>query len=140
MTRRLAVANAEGSSELAQSGWLSDVNFWIKDDPSAPGSPAAGASGGAIGGTAGPSGGQGFSLTRDEAESMLRQVQGVLRDIDFMQTKANALTKVTPPAQDPASVTFNARLWATGKMPAHSGMASVIFNVNGRTSTSWYNA
>lgn len=99
---------------MAQSGWLSDVNFWIKDDVSAPGSAAASVAGGVVGAVAGSSG-QGFSLTRDEAENLLRQVEGVLNDINSMVRSAEKLTRVTPPAQDPASVTFNAQLVGNGQ-------------------------
>ena len=101
---------------MAQAGWLSDVNFWIKDDASAPGSFAS-TVGGVVGMGAGSSS-QGFSLTRDEAENMVRRAESVLHDIDVMQTKAERLMKVTPPAQDPASLTFNTQLVGTGGQDA----------------------
>ena len=97
---------------MAQAGWLSDVNFWIKDDASAPGSFAS-TVGGVVGMGAGSSS-EGFSLTRDEAENMVRRAQGVLDDIEGMLHKAEDLTKVTPPAEDPASLTFNTQLVGTG--------------------------
>jgi hypothetical protein len=98
---------------LAQAGWLSDVNFWIKDAPSAPGSLAS--TGGGTPGAAAGSASQGFSLTHDEAEDMVRRAEGVLSDIGDMLRKAETLTKVTPPAQDPASLTFNTQLVGNGQ-------------------------
>lgn len=94
---------------MVREGWLSEVSFWIKDDPTAPG-----VGGGVMGAAVGASG-QGFSVTRDEAEKLLRQVQGVLNEIDSMERKAERLMKVTPPAQDPASLAFNTQLVGDGQ-------------------------
>ncbi|MFD2415389.1 hypothetical protein [Amycolatopsis pigmentata] len=98
---------------MAPAGWLSDVNFLIKDDQRAPNS-LANAVGASPGTGAGVSS-QGFSLTRDEAENMVRQAGAVLSDIDAMLRKAETLTRVTPPAQDPASITFNTQLVGNGR-------------------------
>lgn len=97
---------------MAPVSWLSDVNFSIKDNPAAPDSFAG--TGGALGAAAAaPS--QGFSLTRDEAENMVRQAEGVLHDIEAMQAKARNLTRATPPARDPASIAFNTQLIGNGQ-------------------------
>jgi hypothetical protein len=102
-----------GGRPLAQAGWLSDVNFFIKDDQSAPNSLANAV--GAPPDTGATASSEGFSLTRDEAENMVRRAESVLKDIAAMVTKAERLRKVTPPAQDPASVAFNVQLVGSGQ-------------------------
>ena len=99
---------------MTHAGWLSDVNFWIKDDVGAPGSFASTVGGAGVGAAVGSSG-QGFSLTRDEAENLVRRLKGILDDIEGMLHRAEDLTKVKPPAQDPASLTFNRQLVGDGQ-------------------------
>ncbi|MGH3623691.1 MAG: hypothetical protein ACRDQ5_18170 [Sciscionella sp.] len=80
--------------QSGQGGWLSDLAFWINDGPRA---------------TVGSAGsvGQGFSLSRDEATSLLTQAENVLDDLKPLINKADQLRQMQPPADDPASNGYN---------------------------------
>ncbi|WP_370948822.1 hypothetical protein AB5J62_15040 [Amycolatopsis sp. cg5] len=85
---------------MGQPGeWLSDVHFWVSDAPSA----------GSAGGQGGdpPGAGQGFSLSRDEALSMLVRARGVCDELRALQRKAEQLTQMQAPADEPASKGYN---------------------------------
>jgi hypothetical protein len=87
-------------------GWLDGLTFSIKNVASEVGGVAAAAGAAA----AGP----GFSLDRDEAQAMLTDVTGILTDLQDLRNSANSLKQVRPPAQDPASVAYNASLASNG--------------------------
>lgn len=80
-----------------QDGWLSDLAFWIDDN----------SSNAADSGGAGGAGGQGFSLSHTKASGLLSQAEGVLKDLVPLLYDAEALTKMQPPADDPASNGYN---------------------------------
>lgn len=96
----------------AAGGWLSDVTFWVDGvpsggtAPSAPGAPGGG--GGAVPSPSSPpSGGQGFSLSREEAEEALREFKGIYDDLVRMEAQARQLREMRPAAEDPASLAFH---------------------------------
>ncbi len=62
-----------------------------------------------MGGSGGgaPSGSQGFSLTREEAERALEEFRAIHDDLVDVEREAASLTRLTPPAGDPASVRLN---------------------------------
>ena len=94
----------------ASGNWLSDVMFWVDGVASgAAGGGAAAGGGGALGGSGGgaPSGSQGFSLTREEAERALEEFRAIHDDLLELEREAASLTRLTPPAGDPASVQLN---------------------------------
>jgi hypothetical protein len=94
----------------ASGNWLSDVMFWVDGVASgAAGGGAAAGGGGALGGSGGgaPSGSQGFSLTREEAERALEEFRAIYNDLVDVEREAASLTRLTPPAGDPASVRLN---------------------------------
>ncbi|WP_277669649.1 hypothetical protein [Saccharomonospora viridis] len=94
----------------ASGNWLSDVMFWVDGVASgAAGGGAAAGGGGALGGSGGgaPSGSQGFSLTREEAERALEEFRAIHDDLVDVEREAASLTRLTPPAGDPASVRLN---------------------------------
>ncbi|SFO98851.1 hypothetical protein SAMN05421810_101607 [Amycolatopsis arida] len=97
--------------------WLSDVTFWVDGKAS---SPATGG-GGSGGADTGGGGGGGFSLTRDEAESLLRECRGILDDLRACEERAAGLTRMGPPAQDPASVALNKAFVGDGSDPGAFG-------------------
>lgn len=91
--------------------WLDDVGFFIKDSGAsmgvvADGITAAGSSAYAPG-TTGPAPTQGFSLDRDEAQTMLTQAKAIRDDIWNLKPKAEALTKMKAPADEIASNAYN---------------------------------
>ncbi|GAA3574714.1 hypothetical protein GCM10022222_69070 [Amycolatopsis ultiminotia] len=98
--------------------WLDGLGFDIWD-PTGGGGGGGGGAGGAGGGGAasggglGPSG-QGFSLSRDEATSMLNQAKGIRADLGNMIPAAEQLTRMKPPAEEPASKAFNALAAGSG--------------------------
>jgi hypothetical protein len=55
-------------------------------------------------------GGAGYSLSPDEANDMLTQANNALTDLMQLRSQIEGTKRVTPPAQDPASVAYNARL------------------------------
>ncbi|MEC3977184.1 hypothetical protein [Amycolatopsis sp. H20-H5] len=87
--------------------WLTDVGFTIAGDspPAPPGSP------GSFAANIFPT--QGFILDRGEAEAMVEKVDNIIRDLEDLRGQAGILKKVTPPAEDPASVAYNAGLVST---------------------------
>ncbi|MEY7970976.1 hypothetical protein AB8O38_03120 [Saccharomonospora xinjiangensis] len=90
----------------AAGGWLSDVTFWVDGVPSGGTAPAApGGGGGAV--PSPPSGGQGFSLSREEAEEALREFKGIYDDLVRMEAQARQLREMRPAAEDPASLAFH---------------------------------
>ncbi|KHF44299.1 hypothetical protein [Saccharomonospora viridis] len=94
----------------ASGNWLSDVMFWVDGVASgAAGGGAAAGGGGALGGSGGgaPSGSQGFSLTREEAERALEEFRAIYNDLVVVEREAGSLIRLTPPAEDPASVRLN---------------------------------
>ncbi|MFD2466628.1 hypothetical protein [Amycolatopsis silviterrae] len=54
--------------------------------------------------------GPGFTMSRDDAHSMLRLAKQAFVQFDEMQSRATYLTKLTPPADEPASNDYNGRL------------------------------
>ncbi|WP_409183260.1 hypothetical protein F9C11_02035 [Amycolatopsis sp. VS8301801F10] len=51
--------------------------------------------------------GAGFTLSPDEARSLLERAKRLRDNAAMMQPSAEALTRLTPPAEDPGSVGFN---------------------------------
>ncbi|MFD2473062.1 hypothetical protein [Amycolatopsis silviterrae] len=51
--------------------------------------------------------GAGFTLSQDEARSLLERARRLRDNAGKMQASAEALTRLTPPAADPGSVGFN---------------------------------
>lgn len=96
-------------------GWLSDVTFWVDGVPSGGAMPtpppegampaAAPAAGGGSGSV--PTGGQGFSLSREEAEEMLAIFRDIRDDLQEMELKAGNLLGLRAAAEDPASLNFH---------------------------------
>lgn len=56
------------------------------------------------------SGSAGYSLSPDEANDMLAQANHALTELMQLRTRIEGTKRVTPPAQDPASVAYNTRL------------------------------
>ncbi|MFF0149045.1 hypothetical protein ATK36_5266 [Amycolatopsis sulphurea] len=94
--------------------WLDGLGFDIWDPT------GGGGGGGAAPGGLGPSG-QGFSLSRDEAMSMLNQAKGIRADLWAMIKEAEQLTKMKPPADEPASKAFNVLAAGGGGNPGAFG-------------------
>ncbi|MEU4670007.1 hypothetical protein AB0F91_18960 [Amycolatopsis sp. NPDC023774] len=90
-----------------ESKWLTGLNFTITGDQPAGG----GASGGAAAAPAGP----GFSLSPDEARSMLTVAKRVRDQLRDMRIKANRLTALSPPADEPGSTGYNKLLVGDGQ-------------------------
>ncbi|WP_433408445.1 hypothetical protein ACQPZU_19810 [Saccharomonospora azurea] len=88
----------------AAHGWLSDVTFWVDGVPSGGSAlpPPPGGGAGVV-----PTGGQGFSLSREDAEAALRDFQDILDELVRMEAQAGALTVLRSAAEDPASRTFH---------------------------------
>ncbi|MBN9741067.1 hypothetical protein DMP23_08075 [Amycolatopsis sp. A1MSW2902] len=91
-----------------QPGWLDGLYFNIGDAFS-----AGDAAGAAMGGGA-PSG-QGFTMSRDDAAAMLNLAKTVRADFDEMRPKADALTRLTSPADEPTSNAYNKLLVNSGE-------------------------
>lgn len=75
--------------------WLAGVDVEIQDSVGAQGATASGA---------------GFSLSPGEANAILAQALGALDKLQQVQRQAEILKQVSPAADDPASVAYNARL------------------------------
>ena len=109
----------------ASGSWLSGVTFWVDGVASggAAGGGAAAGGGGALGGSGGgaPSGSQGFSLTREEAERALEEFRAIHDDLLELEREAASLTRLTPPAGDPASVQLNEAFAGGGSGPGVFG-------------------
>ncbi|PFG48689.1 uncharacterized protein DUF3558 [Amycolatopsis sulphurea] len=87
-------------SQSAQGpGWLDGLAFTIND---AFGAGGAAVCGGASGGGGSP-GGPGFTMSRDDALSMLKLAKTVREHFDLMRPKAHRLTQITSPADEPGS-------------------------------------
>ncbi|WP_410626446.1 hypothetical protein [Amycolatopsis sp. cmx-8-4] len=69
-------------------------------------------------------GGAGYSLSPDEAHNMLKQAQNALTELQKLRDNATSLQKVQPPAQDPASVSYNAKL-ANGSGVFDAGLSHI---------------
>jgi hypothetical protein len=69
-------------------------------------------------------GGAGYSLSPDEAHNMLKQAQSALTQLTGLKADVQNLKAVTPPARDPASVAYNARL-ANGSGVFDAGVSHV---------------
>lgn len=95
-----------GQPASKAGSWLDGLMFNIGDPPGGGGGAAAGGGPG--------SGGQGFSLSHDEAMSMLNLARGIRDDLAKMIPKAERLTHLNPPAEDPASKGYNALLSGSG--------------------------
>ncbi|MEC3974294.1 hypothetical protein [Amycolatopsis sp. H20-H5] len=54
--------------------------------------------------------GQGFSLRKGEARDILNQAYGIRDQLEDLKRQAASLQKLTPPAQDQASATYNQKL------------------------------
>ncbi|ATY09620.1 hypothetical protein CU254_03430 [Amycolatopsis sp. AA4] len=62
--------------------------------------------------------GAGFTLSRDEAQSLLERAKRLQRNARGMIPNAEVLTRLTPPASDPGSTGFNqqaVKTFANGK-------------------------
>ncbi|MEV4596060.1 hypothetical protein AB0K15_01500 [Amycolatopsis sp. NPDC049253] len=105
----------------SEPGWLTGLDFAITDAPAAGGGAAGGGAaggGGAGGGGAMPNSGEGggrFSLSREEAQSMLTVAKRVRDQLQDMTAKAVVLTQLTPPADDPASASYNNLMVGAGQ-------------------------
>ncbi|WP_432849193.1 hypothetical protein ACQPXB_01575 [Amycolatopsis sp. CA-161197] len=94
----------------SEQNWLTGLDFAITDAPAAGGA----SSGGAPPSSGAPGGGR-FSLSREEAQSMLVVAKRVATTLRTMQNDAERLTQVSPPADDPGSNGYNKQLVATGQ-------------------------
>jgi hypothetical protein len=106
---------------MSDVGSPSDVDFWIKDDSSALGIVVPAPRDGVVP-TRGSTTGQGFSVTRAEADTLLHQLQRLLAELDIMIKYTNWLMEKSPPAQDPVSVAYNTRLLGTGDSAFNHGV------------------
>jgi hypothetical protein len=88
-----------------ESSWLTGLNFTITGDQPT--------GGGASGGAAAPAG-PGFSLSADEARSMLTVAKRVRDQLGPMVIKAERLVHLVPPADDPGSNSYNQLLVGNG--------------------------
>jgi len=57
-----------------------------------------------------PTPGEGFTLSLDQARSALEKVNGFIDELTAMRDSARNLQRLTPPAQDVASVAYNKKL------------------------------
>jgi hypothetical protein len=87
------------------TNWLDDVTFWVNGIASRTHTRGGTSAGGGGGGA--PSGAQGFSLTREEAERALQEFREIRNELMRMERDALELTRLRPPAGDPASVQLN---------------------------------
>ncbi|MGW7533507.1 hypothetical protein [Amycolatopsis sp. NPDC054798] len=95
--------------------WLNGLAFTIGDSIRE----SAAAAGQAALGSGPGSGGQGFSLSHDEAVRMLALARSIRTDLGVMIPEAEQITKMKPPADEPASKEFNAlAAGADGKVGA----------------------
>jgi hypothetical protein len=109
-------------SEQAGS-WLSGVDFAIQSpgaDWTNPSSPPGG----------GAASGGGYSLAPEDAHNMLKQAESALDQLNRLRRDTDILKNVRPPAQDPASVAYNAKL-ANGSGAFDAGMAHVDTEIAG---------
>ncbi|WP_409466800.1 hypothetical protein [Amycolatopsis sp. GA6-003] len=79
----------------AGKNWLPDFTFTITDSGTPPPGP-------------------GFTMSRDDARSMLNLARQAREQFGDMRNTAAYLTKLTPPADEPASTGYNRRLTGDG--------------------------
>ncbi|RJQ76453.1 hypothetical protein [Amycolatopsis panacis] len=91
------------SASGAGVGWLSNLGFAIADDAKAASANLSATSG------------QGFALSRDDAMSMLNVARQARSHFTEMRTIAYKLTRVTAPADDPGSNSYNDGLVGSGQ-------------------------
>ncbi|WP_051165657.1 hypothetical protein [Amycolatopsis orientalis] len=101
------------SQPAQQPGWLDGLYFNIGDAFSA-GDAAGAAMGGSSGGGGAPSG-QGFTMSRDDAQAMLKLAKTVREHFADMRQDANDLTQLTSPADEPTSNNYNKLLVNEGE-------------------------
>ncbi|MFD2466537.1 hypothetical protein [Amycolatopsis silviterrae] len=78
--------------------------------------------------------GAGFTLSPDEARSLLERAKRLRDNLAMMRPKTVSLTQLTPPAQDPGSVGFNQQVvktFADGK-DANDNMHKYMVELIGR--------
>lgn len=78
--------------------------------------------------------GAGFTLSPDEARSLLEKAKRLRANLQVMNLEAEALTRLVPPAQDPGSVGFNQQAvnaFAAGK-DANDRMYQYMVELIGR--------
>lgn len=113
---------AETASEPS---WLTGLDFVITDAPAGGGAAAPGA--GAMPNGGAPPGGR-FSLSREEAQSMLTVAKRVRDDLTKLKLNADRLLRLTPPADDPGSKSYNQALvgdgTGSGALPAGEAMVA----------------
>jgi hypothetical protein len=85
------------------TSFLSGMNFWVTDVANAGAAAGAAASAGAA---VSAGGGGGFSMSRDEMESMLAKAEGTKKLIYDQVFKAQRIAQIDPPGHDAASVGF----------------------------------
>ncbi|WP_326567691.1 hypothetical protein VSH64_38605 [Amycolatopsis rhabdoformis] len=103
---------AETASEPS---WLTGLDFAITDAPAAGGGAASGGAPavGDVPNSGGPGAGR-FSLSREEAQSMLTTAKNVLDQLKSIEPTAEALVHIQPPADDPGSNSYNTLLIGAG--------------------------
>ncbi|WP_406640821.1 hypothetical protein [Amycolatopsis sp. WGS_07] len=72
--------------------------------------------------------GPGFTMSRDDAHSMLRLAKQARDEFNKMRNRAKYLTRLTPPADEPASNDYNERL--TGQNPGDGAFGAGLANVS----------
>ncbi len=97
------------SQPAQQPGWLDGLYFNIGDAFD------AGDAAGAAMSSGGSPGGQGFTMSRDDAQAMLKLAKSVREDFRDMQTDAVRLTRLTAPADEPSSNGYNKLLVNSGE-------------------------
>lgn len=95
------------SQPASGPSWLEGLGFAIIDQPGG---------GGASGGGAAPSG-QGFAMSTDEARSMLTIAKRLRDKYQGMLPTAEGLTRLTSPADEPGSNSYNKLLVDAGPPP-----------------------
>ncbi|WP_370940413.1 hypothetical protein [Amycolatopsis sp. cg13] len=72
--------------------------------------------------------GPGFTMSRDDARSMLNLAKQARKQFDDMRIHAQYLTRLTPPADEPASNDYNRRLTGSdsGDGAFGAGLANLI--------------
>ncbi|MEW2502949.1 hypothetical protein AB0878_21030 [Amycolatopsis sp. NPDC047767] len=101
----------------APGSWLAGLDFNISDAFGAAAAAGAAVGGGAGAGGAVASSGQGFTLNHDEAMTMLNSAREIRDDLWNLIPKAERLTSLKPPADEPASNGYNALLASNGGKP-----------------------
>ncbi|HWD07331.1 MAG TPA: hypothetical protein VG674_33325 [Amycolatopsis sp.] len=96
----------------SEPGWLTGLNFTLTDAPTG----AAALTGGGAMPNSGGGGGAGgsFSLSTEEARSMLTTAKRVRDQLLVMRRKANGLLQLRPPTDDPGSAGYNNALVGGG--------------------------